>query len=80
MRLSSPVRPTLSPASFSKEMSRLKTENFNIRDDIMRFRGTLQKLRDDCNLNNSIPKIKKYEANDYQDYCESNLISYKLIN
>jgi hypothetical protein len=61
-------------------MSRLKTENFNIRDDIMRFRGTLQKLRDECNLNNLIPKIKKYEAKDYQDYCQSNLTSYKLID
>ena len=36
------VRPTLSPASFCKEMTRLKNENYSIRDDITRFRCTLQ--------------------------------------
>jgi hypothetical protein len=39
---SPPVRPSLSPASFCKEMSRLKKENYSIRDDISRFRSTLQ--------------------------------------
>jgi len=29
-------------------MARLKSENGSIRDDIQRFRGTLQKLREEC--------------------------------
>ena len=42
LSFSPPTRPTLSPSSFNKEMNRLKKENFSIRDDISRFRNTLQ--------------------------------------
>ena len=38
----------LSPEQFSNEMVRLKHENGSIRDDILRFRGTLQRLREEC--------------------------------
>ena len=46
-------RPTLSPISFGKEMTRLKNENYSIKDDIARFRNTLQvrnKKRERTNL------------------------------
>ena len=38
----------LSPEQFSNEVVRLKRENGSIRDDILRFRGTLQRLREEC--------------------------------
>lgn len=44
------ARPTLSPSSFNKEMNRLKKENFSIRDDISRFRNTLQVIILNCKL------------------------------
>ena len=57
---SPPTRPTLSPSSFNKEMNRLKKENYSIRDDISRFRNTLQVtimitdniMHDNDNMNN----------------------------
>ena len=38
----------LSPEQFSNEVVRLKHENGSIRDDILRFRSTLQRLREEC--------------------------------
>jgi predicted RNase H-like nuclease (RuvC/YqgF family) len=56
---------SLSPASFREQMARLRIENSNIRGDISRFKGTMEKLRNECDNMKTIMPSKNISSNSH---------------